>query len=172
MSSTFDILAITTFSGLLLFAVVMDIRHRVIPNVACMGIVVLGVIASILSSGVAGLTSSVIGMAIGLVVLLPVYAFGRIGAGDVKLLAACGAYLGPIGLVNGTILAFLIGGLLGFYYILVSRLPYLIPRMYALFPHSGPSHKKIELPYGVAIAGGSILSLWLTPLQFTIFGIN
>jgi prepilin peptidase CpaA len=172
VSPTFDTLSITAFGGLLLFAAVKDIRHRRIPNIACIGIVVLGVTVSLVTKGTDGLISSVIGMALGLIVLLPVYALGRIGAGDVKLLAACGAFLGPVNLINGTILAFLIGGLLAFYYIAANRLTYLIPRMYAFLPHSSTSHKRIELPYGVAISGGALLALWLTPVQFEILGLN
>jgi prepilin peptidase CpaA len=172
VSSTIDILFTLTFSSLLLIAVVKDIRHRVIPNMTCLAIIALGATANILTEGVAGLTTSVLGIVIGLSVLLPVYAFGRIGAGDVKLLAACGAYLGPVGLVNGAILAFLLGGLLGFYYIVVGKLTYLVPRLYAFLPDGGALNRKVELPYGVAIAGGSILALWITPLPFTMLGLE
>lgn len=172
MSSTIDILFTLTFCSLLLFAVVKDVRLRLIPNNICLAIVALGAIASVLTAGVTGLLTSALGIVIGLCILLPVYAFGGIGAGDVKLLAACGAYLGPVGLINGTVLAFLIGGLLGFYYIVVGKLMYLVPRLYAFFPNGGALDRKVELPYGVAIAGGSILALWLAPLRFTMLGLE
>ena len=63
MSPTFDILSISAFSGLLLYAVVNDVRHRLIPNIACIGIVILGVTANVFTQGIGGLADSLIAMA-------------------------------------------------------------------------------------------------------------
>lgn len=46
-------------------------------------------------SGGAGLVWSLQGAALGLALLMPLYAIGGMGAGDVKLLAGLGAWVGP-----------------------------------------------------------------------------
>ena len=50
-----------------------------------------------------GLGASLLGFLLGLAFMLPGHLFGATGAGDVKLLAAAGALLGP----SDTVLAFL-----------------------------------------------------------------
>ena len=42
-----------------------------------------------------GLGWSLVGTIVGLALLLPLYAIGGMGAGDVKLLAGVGAWVGP-----------------------------------------------------------------------------
>ena len=56
--------------------------------------VLSGLVYSGLTGGWAGLGDGLLGMAVGLACLLPLYAVGGMGAGDVKLLAGVGAWLG------------------------------------------------------------------------------
>ena len=53
---------------------------------------------------------SVGGLGVGLLVWLPLYAIGGIGAGDVKLLAAFGAALGPSDTVRVALASAIVGG--------------------------------------------------------------
>ena len=82
---------------LLVIAAVSDWRFYRIPNWLTFGgmafAVVYGTIAA--RTPMAGLTQALGGLATGLVILLPFYALGIMGAGDVKLMAMVGAFIGP-----------------------------------------------------------------------------
>jgi prepilin peptidase CpaA len=62
--------------------------------------------------GLAGLGFALGGLAVGLLALLPFHAIGGMAAGDVKLMAATGAFLGPLDALLGTAFSLLAGSLL------------------------------------------------------------
>ena len=76
-------------------AVVIDLRSRRIPNLLTATMAVLGL--GLAATGYSSVTvaASVGGMVLGLVLMLPGHALGATGAGDVKLMAAVGAIVGP-----------------------------------------------------------------------------
>src|SRR4029079_12666372 len=61
-------------------------------------------------SGLHGATFSLAGLGTGLGIFLILYVTGSIGAGDVKLMAAVGALVGPYGALISGLLAILVGG--------------------------------------------------------------
>jgi prepilin peptidase CpaA len=73
----------------------IDLRTRRVPNALTMTLASIGIACA--AGGISGLSvaASVLGLAVGLCLMLPGYLFGATGAGDVKLLAAAGALLGP-----------------------------------------------------------------------------
>jgi len=167
---TFEVLTLVLFGLLLAAAAVSDVWRRRIPNEVCAAIVVLGVTMNTLIGSVDGLVSSMVGMLIGFAALIPFYAMRRMGAGDVKLLAACGAYLGAGGIANGTCLAFFAGGVFALMVLAVQRLTMYFPRLYSVIPQAQVSSGlKIELPYGLAIALGAMLATGVTVIQLPIF---
>ena len=95
-----------------LFATVTDLRCRRIPNALTFTGALLGLIYSVVAYGGAGALSSLEGWALGLALWLPFYALGGMGAGDVKLLACVGAWMGPAGVVRVAIYASIAGGAL------------------------------------------------------------
>ena len=74
--------------------IVYDLRERRIPNRLVLSGMFLGAAIQSLR-GWAGIKDSLSGMALGLVILLPFFAAGMLGGGDVKTLAAIGAITGP-----------------------------------------------------------------------------
>jgi prepilin peptidase CpaA len=56
--------------------------------------VLAGLAYSTAIGGVPGLTAGLLGMCVGLLTLLPLYSVGGMGAGDVKLMAGIGAWMG------------------------------------------------------------------------------
>lgn len=83
--------------GALLSAVtacVVDVRTARIPNALTAASVAAALVAhSVLPAG-HGLSAAVGGALTGLAVFLPIFALGGLGGGDVKLMAALGAWLG------------------------------------------------------------------------------
>ena len=96
----------------LIVAAVIDGLQLKVPNWITFPMIVSGWIYSAAFSpyaGWEGLGLSLIGTAVGLALLLPAYAVGGMGAGDVKLLAGVGAWLwGTI-----TLYAFAVSALVG-----------------------------------------------------------
>ena len=77
-----------------LIACVTDLRSARIPNVLTLGAALAGLGAHIALEGASGALTSGGGWLTGLIVFLPFFALGGMGGGDVKLLAALGAWLG------------------------------------------------------------------------------
>jgi prepilin peptidase CpaA len=90
----------------------IDLRTRRVPNLLTIPLALLGMAAA--ASGISSLTMSaaLMGLLLGLVLMLPGYVFGATGAGDVKLLAAAGAWLGPTHVGIAFLYTALVGGVL------------------------------------------------------------
>ena len=76
-------------------ACISDLRSRRIPNVLTFGAALCGIAAAALVDGTAGATTSATGWLVGIAIFFPFFALGGLGAGDVKLLGAIGAWVGP-----------------------------------------------------------------------------
>jgi prepilin peptidase CpaA len=158
--------------ALLLAAAVFDVCGRRIPNWLTGPAVLAGLTFNAWGDGTHGLLMSAAGLFLGLALLAPFYMAGGMGAGDVKLMGAIGALLGP----KAVFLAFLFSAIVGGLYavlLLLARgyLGETISRygaMLRVFRCSGdfvylrPSEKegKLLLRYGVSIAVGTLLSVW------------
>jgi prepilin peptidase CpaA len=95
-----------------LIATVIDIRTRRIPNVLTATMAGIGV--GMAATGLSGvsLLSSFAGFALGFALMLPGHALGATGAGDVKLMAAVGAMVGPATVVTAFLFTAIAGGVL------------------------------------------------------------
>ena len=80
-------------SVVLIVAAVIDGYKLKVPNWITFPLIISGWIASGLLFGWSGLGWSLVGTAVGLLLLLPAYAIGGMGAGDVKLMAGVGSWL-------------------------------------------------------------------------------
>ena len=83
-------------------------RHRV-PNWLTGSLLAAGILEQGLFAGWPGLQRALGGMLVGMVPLLVLWMMRGMGAGDVKFMAAVGAWLGP----KMTLEALLVGGLAG-----------------------------------------------------------
>ena len=154
------------FTTILVFAAIGDFRTRRIPNRLVLVLVLLGIGFSIAKAPLGhGALAAGEGILVGLLCWLPFYAFGWIGAGDVKLYAAAGAWLGPAGALEGALVAALFGAILSLVWMLkahgvkdtVDALG-LAAASPALLSATGG--KRSTLPYGVALASGAICAGW------------
>ena len=91
-SSTIVLLVLTAGVGTGAF---IDLRTRRVPNALTIPLAATGIAAA--ATGLTELTllAAIIGLTLGMLFMMPGYVFGATGAGDVKLLAAAGAWLGP-----------------------------------------------------------------------------
>lgn len=82
---------------LLLMAAVSDWRFYRIPNWLTFGGMVFALVYGTFAARTpaAGATHALGGLATGFAIMLPFYVLGIMGAGDVKLMAMVGAFLGP-----------------------------------------------------------------------------
>ncbi len=80
----------------LIVAAWIDGRELRVPNWITFPMVLSGLIFNAVAASGIGLSDSLLGMVVGLATLLPLYAVGGMGAGDVKLMAGLGAWLGPL----------------------------------------------------------------------------
>ena len=85
---------IKAVSAILILAAWIDGRELKVPNWITFPMILSGLVYSTAVGGLGGLGAGLLGMAVGLLTLLPLYAVGGMGAGDVKLMAGIGAWLG------------------------------------------------------------------------------
>lgn len=76
-------------------AAITDLWVFRIQNRLTLPLLVGGLLYQTVAGAGLGWRLSLLGASLGFAVLMPLYAFGRMGAGDVKLLTGIGAWLGP-----------------------------------------------------------------------------
>ena len=158
-------------SAVLIEAAVIDGRRLRVPNWLTFHFALGGLVFAAWSGGREMFLWSLAGTGVGLVSLLPLYAIGGMGAGDVKLMAGVGAWLGPVWTFWAFVSTTLVGGLIGAAMILASGN---VIRHWVLFQtigyeilsirnpavlaeRAGERKKNMTLlPYGIPIAIGSI----------------
>ncbi len=79
---------------MLLVAVHFDIKTRKIPNSFNLAFAMMGLATVLCVAGLKGLLYGMVGVLLPVLCLMPLFAFGVIGAGDIKLIAAVGAFVG------------------------------------------------------------------------------
>ena len=155
-------------------ACVCDLRTTRIPNLLTFGGAALAIVYSVLAFGVAGLLMSVGGWITGAALFLPMFALGGMGAGDVKLAACLGAWLGPRASLFIALYSALAGGVMalvlalatGYFRQAVRNVWLLLAhwRVVGLRPlpeltlegSRGP-----RLPFALPIAAGALAAIWL-----------
>lgn len=156
--------------GLLLgLSIYFDSRYRRIPNKLTFSVIVLALFLHTIEGSVGGLLFSLKGLALGIALLLIPFSTGGMGAGDVKLLGAIGAVIGPNYVLWSIIYGAMSGGIIAA--IILMRHKKLIPvlkHLWLLFclkickvkTHMDINITNIRFPYGIAIAIGTVIALW------------
>ena len=158
------------FTAILVVAAIGDLRTRRIPNALVAVLAVAGMGYCIARAPVIeGLARSGGGLLAGLACWLPFYMLGWLGAGDVKLYAAAGAWLGPARAVEGALIGALFGAVLALIWMVKSQGLRNVAETVALAaatpdvlaPDSGKARRRSTMPYAVAIAFGAIWAGWM-----------
>ncbi|MDP1653410.1 MAG: A24 family peptidase [Rhodocyclaceae bacterium] len=157
-------------TAFLLASVYTDIQSRKIPNrVVYAGIGVAMLCQVGLPSG-EGLWVSLQGAGLGLVMFLPLYFLRAMGAGDVKLMAMVGAFVGPQLIIGATLSTLIAGGVMAVMVVLMKHEFWrLIENLKAMLFGSlfklaagqlpvpdQPAASVGKLPYALAIATGTL----------------
>lgn len=95
--------------ALLVVAAGVDMRHRRIPNWVTLSMAIGGLIQSFTHDHTVTPVQSFAGLGVGFLLPLVLFVLNAIGGGDVKLLAAVGAWIGPMNIVLVFILKDMIG---------------------------------------------------------------
>ena len=99
-------------SAILILAAWIDGKELRVPNWITFPMVLSGLIYSTCIGGLEGFGAGLAGMVTGLACLLPLYAVGGMGAGDVKLMAGIGAWLGWQITLEAFIVSVLVGAVM------------------------------------------------------------
>ncbi len=97
-------------SLILIEAAVIDGRSLRVPNWLTSHFLLAGLAFAFGTGGSDKLLWSMSGSLVGLVTLMPLYAIGGMGAGDVKLMAGLGAWIGPWLVLEAFVLSAVAGG--------------------------------------------------------------
>jgi prepilin peptidase CpaA len=157
--------------ALLFGAALVDIREHRIPN----ALVFPGAVVALLMAHLPGgsVSGSFIGIAVGIGMTLPLYLLRAMGAGDVKLMGMVGAFLGGGDMFAASMVIFVVGGVLGLVAVMRQRAfrqlalnmkQMVFDGLVNTMAGSGsaiaaPTRSVGVQPYGVAIAGGTMLYL-------------
>jgi prepilin peptidase CpaA len=161
-----------------LIAACYDMKSRRIPNFVTGPAILAGLLLHSFFDGWQGLLSSfAAGLICGAIFLL-FYLAGGMGAGDVKLITAVGCLAGLSNSASVLVITALAGGVMAIVYAIIrGRLKSTLSN----FVHLAVHHKHqgltehpvlnvrnaemLRLPYGLAIAAGSCITLYLQGMQ-------
>jgi prepilin peptidase CpaA len=153
--------------AVLLISSVTDLAWHRIPNTLLMPALVVALALQASGDGLDGMLAAGAGLVVGLAFLMPLYAMGGMGAGDVKLLGVVGALVAGI----ATLIA---GALLGSAYIAWRSIrPILAYQAWKLMQSYHACNTRVPAPsllvtpirgsgfaYAPAIAAGAIFAMW------------
>ncbi len=167
----------------LLTATIFDIKSRRIPN----WLVLTGSIIAIFYQPTLPYVESAFyacnGLLVGLCAFIPFYFFRAMGAGDAKLMAMTGAFLGPMSAFNAAIVVLITGGIVSILAALfIGAFSRAINNVRMIVFHFAvnalsrdsfridiQSISKVKIPYALAIFSGTIIHLMLERSGHSIF---
>jgi prepilin peptidase CpaA len=167
-------LSVATSVGLIVavtIAAISDVLSRRIPNALTMSAVGLALVLRA-AVGLEAFAYGLMGAGLALLVMLPLFAMRGVGGGDAKLLIMVAAFLGPYGFLVALLTTALVGGVMSV--VAAANKGAILPILFNTLDlmkwvftlgRRGErttlvSPGAVSVPYGVAIAIGSILALY------------
>ncbi|MCO4757879.1 MAG: prepilin peptidase [Oceanospirillaceae bacterium] len=158
----------------LVVAALIDLRRNRIPNWLTFSTFGIGLSLQLIFLGSDGLINGLSGAGVGLALLLPFFLMGGMGAGDVKLMAAVGCFIGMTPVLLATAFSLLLAG--GYALLLIGvkgQLSAFMQRYMVsvqtrtwILPETNSIARR-RFPFALAIAGGTVIALgWYSKLDF------
>lgn len=179
-------LSLLTLVVLVLTALMFDLQQRRIPNQLVLLALAAGFFFNLIGPntwlkdaglftnypGALGARGAVLGALTGLAIFLPFYMLRAMGAGDVKLMAGIGSFVGPVAAINLALFILLTGGVLAVVRMVWLRksrlvLANVVTALGQVWPGSTTSFDPAtqsadRMPYGVAMAAGLLAyGVWI-----------
>ncbi len=156
---------------LLAGAALNDCLWRRIPNVLLILGLVFSLIGQVVAFGLSGVIYFSVGLSVGLVCFLPLYVFGGMAAGDVKLMAVVGSFLGPVTTFWAAAFSLMVGGALGILILLYKKQLFRFVKRYSAIaslrtyiqPEADDAARQ-RFPYAIAILLGTLTSIFWLPV--------
>jgi prepilin peptidase CpaA len=156
---------------LLVIAAYFDVKSRRIPNKLVLAGLIASFVLQINLNGFEGFKAWGLGLLVGFGLFLPLYLLRAMGAGDVKLMAMVGAFVGPLYVLGAALMTLVAGGVLAIAMAMYSGVlmqtvknarTVLTVGMYKTLSGGGvqfdaPAASAGSLPYAVAIALGTLI---------------
>ena len=179
-----DIYSAIFLSGVLIFAAANDLRFQKIPNLLTYPAMAVALVYHVVMNGLDGLLFSTAGLALGIAILIIPYLMGGMGAGDAKLMGTVGAILGARGVFIAFLFTAIIGGVYALIVVFIKRQhfkgfftrqaatlkTFIFTKQFIPIP-GDQNEKKPKLCYGIAIALGTLFSVFLEFSGFYKFPI-
>lgn len=146
---------------ILAVATLIDWRAHRIPNVLSFGAALFALLLQGTVNGTAGLIDGAAGYCLCLVLFLPFYLKKGMAAGDVKLMAAVGAFLGPLAGLFAGLFTVIAGGLIGLASIAVAWSASRLASAAGEDRFELSEALRARIPYAGAIAAGTSVVLLL-----------
>ncbi len=155
------------FVAVMALAAILDLRSRRIPN----ALTVMGAATALVLRAPQGWESlgyGVLGLGLALLLTVPFFLVKAMGGGDVKLMAAVGAFMGPVELIGACLLIGLLGGLVALFEAVRrgALRTVLVNVAYMMIRLVSPVRRELSptltdpeamaIPYGVPIAIGAL----------------
>ena len=159
---------------MVVLAAANDLLTRRIPNILLLAFSLGALALHVFSdSPAASLLGAFAGAATGLLVFLPLYCMRGMAAGDVKLMAAAGFFSAPTEMLHLAVLTVCAGGVMSLLVVIaqgrlgiaVANVSHLLRAIWLrlagvpLAPEPMPAPSVGSIPYGLAIASGTLLLL-------------
>ena len=158
-------------ASVLIICSVTDLLYQKIYNLVLIPALLLALVYNMHVSGWMGLRQSLLGLMVGLLILIIPFAVGGIGAGDVKLLGFIGALKGAVFVIYSAIGMGLAGGLIAlgiwsYRFGVVDTIVGILKGIWEMIRSGFTAfpfrlhNEKIIMPYGLAIALGTVGAWW------------
>jgi prepilin peptidase CpaA len=154
-------------------ACVTDLRQARIPNLLTFAAMLAGLLFHLFAASGAGAQVAVVGFLAGLLVFFPFFALGALGAGDVKLMAALGTWVGWQSAIYVALYGAIAGGVLavgvalwhGYLGRALRNLKALLMHWWLVGVKPLPeltleAGQGLRLPYALPIMAGLVVTLW------------
>ena len=158
----------------LALACLSDLRTRRIPNVLTFSAAAVALVFHLLTGGWSAAGWSLAGCVLGALLFFPMFALRGMGAGDVKLLAAVGAWIGPGQVAAAALATSIVGGVIALavalghgYLITACRNLWMLLTTWRVTGVRPVHELSLEgargprLAYAVPTAIGTLVTLWL-----------